>query len=230
MTHPHDRGAALGTAPRSPTDDMTRSEVTTLYRAFDCDGALLYVGIADDWLSRWRAHRKESAWFGDVASVKVEDFDSRPEAESAERAAIRAERPKWNVMHNTRKPPRMYEVMVRCDVCGHHIDNGDGWITVDAPKAYRAENAYVATMPRDLAAKRRLVRVRIDVEPAARWHAFHKACDPNIHDAGAYWFNIARFRTATEVHDWTDHLTSKTWVDFTDWHEFVDRIGRRTPA
>lgn len=71
-----------------------------LYRAFDQSGALLYVGVSVSALERLRAHRRQSGWFGDLATLTVQAFPDRFALEQAEREAIRDERPLWNVQHN----------------------------------------------------------------------------------------------------------------------------------
>jgi predicted GIY-YIG superfamily endonuclease len=77
------------------------SEKHHLYRHFDAQENLLYVGISLDALQRLRAHRTASRWFDDISLVKMETFPSRAKALSAERAAIINEKPKHNVVHNS---------------------------------------------------------------------------------------------------------------------------------
>lgn len=69
----------------------------TLYRFLDAEGALLYVGITGRGVSRWAQHSKDQPWWLDVATVRVEHFDTLDELASAERAAIRSEDPRYNV-------------------------------------------------------------------------------------------------------------------------------------
>jgi hypothetical protein len=71
-----------------------------LYRAFDQAGVLLYIGISVSALERLRAHRRQSGWFGDLATLTVQAFPDRASLEQAERVAIRDERPLWNVQYN----------------------------------------------------------------------------------------------------------------------------------
>lgn len=72
-----------------------------LYRFWDADGALLYIGISLDPGKRWKQHRDDKPWWSEVAKVTVEPHPSRPAAMDAERAAIAAERPRYNVVHNS---------------------------------------------------------------------------------------------------------------------------------
>ena len=70
---------------------------TTLYRYFDGDGKLLYVGITGDNVKRQSQHRRNAFWFGQIASATFEHFNSREEAIEAEREAIQTELPEFNI-------------------------------------------------------------------------------------------------------------------------------------
>jgi predicted GIY-YIG superfamily endonuclease len=81
-----------------------------LYRMFDADGDLLYIGMTNDIEFRLYMHANTKYWWRDVASISLnQDSASRRELEDAERAAIKAECPRYNVMHNDerfrRRPP-----------------------------------------------------------------------------------------------------------------------------
>lgn len=81
------------------TFDAPASERTALYRLYDTDDRLLYVGITNDPKKRWTHHASMKPWWPDVARHAVEWYDSRPEAEVAEFAAIRSEAPIHNGQH-----------------------------------------------------------------------------------------------------------------------------------
>ena len=70
---------------------------TDLYRMYDEDGALLYVGISFSAASRAAQHRKAQPWWPQMSRIDVEQFDSRDEALVAETTAIREEIPLYNV-------------------------------------------------------------------------------------------------------------------------------------
>jgi predicted GIY-YIG superfamily endonuclease len=74
--------------------------MTSLYRHFDAEGSLLYVGISLSWPARTKAHAHGSRWFDMVAKVEIERFDTREAALDAEREAIKREKPKFNIIHN----------------------------------------------------------------------------------------------------------------------------------
>lgn len=70
-----------------------------LYRHFDADGQLLYVGITSDLQSRTSHHKATSAWFDKVARTTTVCFDTREAALAAEAAAITKEKPLHNRDH-----------------------------------------------------------------------------------------------------------------------------------
>lgn len=77
----------------------------SLYRHFAGDGQLLYVGVSLNAIRRLVEHREASGWFGGVRRVEIEVFASREEVLRAERAAIKRERPQYNVQHRESDPP-----------------------------------------------------------------------------------------------------------------------------
>lgn len=77
---------------------MTRP--TQLYRHFDRDGVLLYVGISLNAVSRLSSHVTSSDWCGQIANVSVELHPTRQAALAAEKKAIKSERPAFNKIHN----------------------------------------------------------------------------------------------------------------------------------
>ncbi len=79
-------------------------KTTALYRLFDAADVLLYVGVSINLGARWRTHSGEKVDWGLVARATVEHLPGR-QAFAAERAAIKAERPLWNIVHNRPLPP-----------------------------------------------------------------------------------------------------------------------------
>jgi predicted GIY-YIG superfamily endonuclease len=70
--------------------------VTYLYRCFDRDGQLLYVGVTDNVERRKREHAKDKFWWHDVARVTRMAFQRRTEALWAEWAVISTCAPVYN--------------------------------------------------------------------------------------------------------------------------------------
>ena len=77
-----------------------------LYRLFDAEGTLLYVGISHSAIARYAQHKERQPWIKSVARIQIEDLESmgRQEALDHERQCILTEKPKHNVVHN--RPPR----------------------------------------------------------------------------------------------------------------------------
>jgi predicted GIY-YIG superfamily endonuclease len=80
-------------------EEMTAKSTmkTQLYRHFDSAGVLLYVGISLSTFARLRQHKDHSRWFEKVATVSIENFDTREKAMAAERKAIKTESPQFNI-------------------------------------------------------------------------------------------------------------------------------------
>lgn len=72
---------------------------TDLYRFFDENGELLYVGISKGWPRRFYLHNLYTGWFREVRSIEITPFDTWGEAAYEERMAIREEAPRNNIMH-----------------------------------------------------------------------------------------------------------------------------------
>jgi predicted GIY-YIG superfamily endonuclease len=70
---------------------------TYLYRHFDAEGKLLYVGISLSAIGRLAQHKTASAWFDDIRNVTIEKFATRSEALDAETKAIKEEKPLHNI-------------------------------------------------------------------------------------------------------------------------------------
>lgn len=70
---------------------------TQLYRHFDEDNKLLYVGISLSTFNRLSQHKDHSDWFKKIKNVTIEHFQTREEAMAAERNAIKSENPKFNI-------------------------------------------------------------------------------------------------------------------------------------
>jgi hypothetical protein len=91
---------------------MNDQNATCLYRHYDAENILLYVGISNNYLSRSIQHARDSKWWNNIASSRVEKFKSRSLAMEAERQAIIQEKPRYNIIHtrcstrNKRKEPK----------------------------------------------------------------------------------------------------------------------------
>lgn len=70
---------------------------TALYRLYDAQDQLLYIGISEDPEKRWAHHASEKPWWPQVARKQVGWFPTREEAEAAEARAIATEHTPHNV-------------------------------------------------------------------------------------------------------------------------------------
>lgn len=77
-----------------------------LYRWFDYDDRLLYVGITRDVAGRQESHSKRSSWGRFADHCKIERYPTREDAEDMERHAIKCESPLFNHVHNDTQEAR----------------------------------------------------------------------------------------------------------------------------
>jgi predicted GIY-YIG superfamily endonuclease len=76
--------------------------MTTLYRLWNADHTLLYVGITDDLEARTEEHRADKPWWDEVAQVSTEELPTRRRALEAETRAIYWEQPRYNILGSPR--------------------------------------------------------------------------------------------------------------------------------
>ena len=69
-----------------------------LYRHFDKDGVLLYVGISISVIVRLSSHAASSLWFDNISKIEIEieKFNTKKEALYFEKIAIAKENPLHN--------------------------------------------------------------------------------------------------------------------------------------
>lgn len=82
----------------NPTRDYWRGK-QVVYRCYDAEGQLLYIGVSGDVVERMAQHSRQSHWFPSTARTVVKVFPRRLDAFRAELTAIRAEAPLHNVRH-----------------------------------------------------------------------------------------------------------------------------------
>jgi predicted GIY-YIG superfamily endonuclease len=70
-----------------------------LYRHFDKDGNLLYIGISVSVLHRISQHKRNSKWFAEICNITIQRFTLRRLAEEAEKLAIENEKPLHNKIY-----------------------------------------------------------------------------------------------------------------------------------
>jgi len=68
-----------------------------LYRHFNKNNNLLYIGVSLNVLSRLYQHKLNTHWFSEITLVTIQSFDTREEALEAEKDAIAKEKPLYNI-------------------------------------------------------------------------------------------------------------------------------------
>jgi hypothetical protein len=81
---------------RVKPDPIPTPGLTHLYRHYDIEGRLLYVGVAPPTNKRLQPHRQQAAWLHLTTIITVDDYPTRAWAEAAEARAILEERPIYN--------------------------------------------------------------------------------------------------------------------------------------
>lgn len=77
---------------------VTPGATTCVYRHYDADDVLLYVGASVSPIARAEEHASCAAWYRQIARIDLQWFATYAEAIDAERRAIRDESPKHNKM------------------------------------------------------------------------------------------------------------------------------------
>ena len=72
------------------------SKKPAVYRMFDADGVLIYIGYSTNVLRRIYSYT-DFTWYRRIATVKIEHFKTKKEAQQAEKDAIFNESPLYNV-------------------------------------------------------------------------------------------------------------------------------------
>lgn len=74
-----------------------------LYRLYDANDQLLYVGISKSAIRRLHQHLEAQPWSEQIATQTIERYATRIELEAAEKQAIEREAPIHNVIYNKAK-------------------------------------------------------------------------------------------------------------------------------
>lgn len=113
----------------------TLNASTAVYRFYDADGCLLYVGVAIDPKARFACHAREKVWWKDVdqTRTRIDWYPNRHSAITAENQALDTESPMHNVSGTTNLPvpshmrePRSYDdirrLRVQEDLWGEYVE------------------------------------------------------------------------------------------------------------
>lgn len=106
-----------------------------VYRCFDADDRLVYVGSTTSLPKRLAQHRATSWWSPTVARVVAKVYPNGVVAREVERAAIRDEVPRWNKAGKW---------------AGRHAWTEQDWFDWFTVLIRESESPYGATLPRSL--------------------------------------------------------------------------------
>ena len=128
--------------------------MTYLYRHYDKDGVLLYVGIASSVLSRTAAHMTEAAWFPLVDTITFSRSKDRGAAFKEELTAIHDESPLFNLVGN---PDRnlAYKRRVFAKAYAKQCKNNGAWLDSRAMLREIALNEIECSQPARVKLKRK---------------------------------------------------------------------------
>ena len=102
-----------------------------LYRHFDKDGRLLYVGCSISAFARFGHHRISSHWVKAITTMTIARFDSLEDALNAENVAINAESPLYNKI----KKGNIYGGRPRLEDVGKTLEAKKPWVFAKMSRA-----------------------------------------------------------------------------------------------
>ena len=79
---------------------IVKKQFNVLYRLFNKEGQLLYIGQSIDFGNRVRTHRRVQAWWVDVSFILLENYETLIDLKRAEVEAIKLEKPLENIVNN----------------------------------------------------------------------------------------------------------------------------------
>src|SRR5690606_5214433 len=92
---PRNRRITPGGAVRQHLD----SDPCAVYRIYDASCELVYIGMGHEPDARVSAHRADKPWREHIATYEVTWHPNRADAFAAEAKLVKAERPRYNVVH-----------------------------------------------------------------------------------------------------------------------------------
>ncbi|GGK62107.1 hypothetical protein Sme01_04050 [Sphaerisporangium melleum] len=202
------------------------TERTALYRLYDANDVLLYVGITASPTLRWEQHSRDKRWWPEVTRKEVEWHDSRQRAAAAETAAISADSPAYNV---TGMPGRRRDVLAR-----RAISLG---IASEAPAIRWWE--YVTTVSGGATQTAIADRVGISQASVARWRTTQPKSENIAGFARAYGRPVLEAFVAAGFLDEEDFQVTEVAPDIESMpndelaallHRIGDELGKRAKS
>jgi predicted GIY-YIG superfamily endonuclease len=226
----------------------------TLYRFYDVDGRLLYIGRTMNPSARFKQHKADKDWWPEVAEIKMRQFESSHDLDIAERLAIRQESPAHNVVFNKPAATKASEKMgmstnsvdkkaprFTCRYC-RNLCSGRGSF-VHLPAIERRQADICAEYWWQLDHRTQDSRIPgfqiltgkelLDAPDKGRWVAICSVCLRRKDDArdsmdsSTYEIELNRADTWQKVTAWTIHLMGKNWFSFTNWCDVIYDAGAK---
>lgn len=186
---------AAGVQGRRQVSDLEQRP-TALYRAYNSDGVLLYVGIAVDWGARWAQHRATAPYYNAVARLEIEWLPTRAAAKIAEREAVEKEQPLHNIEHTAKdQRPWAKGNAERTELYARSFDHLNHRRLPEYLAAYKAIDA-LANSGIGLSSQEALVQLLAEMARSVPYGDSCRRC----RDAGAEeWWNDPAFPLAVDV-------------------------------
>ncbi|MFF5980353.1 GIY-YIG nuclease family protein [Streptomyces olindensis] len=184
-----------------------RARQTALYRLYDEAGVLLYVGISCNLYERWKDHREEKLWWPQVAEKRVEWYENRSEADSAEVHAIVTEDPLHNIDWN--RPDQ--KLRYRLNWLSDRMEEEERAIRTPrrTPRSKRGKQALA-----DLLSRRELLR---EHTPGHEWEWDGKALSIHKHESNPVPIDIVAFLEWVRLYQAHRIIDTSCWSGCEPW-------------
>jgi hypothetical protein len=115
--------------------NFARTQLPSIYRLYDQEGTLLYIGeTGRGWPQRMREHMRDKPWFNKISRVELEMHPTKEAAARAEAEAIRAERPRHNIVYNFGSTPSYAPFVCSCECDATYADTT--WVVTARQTGY----------------------------------------------------------------------------------------------
>ena len=136
----------------------------TLYRLYDYNDNLLYIGKTINLVARFNNHKRRKSWWKGVRTIGLTHYDSISELANAEKAAIRSEKPLHNIQYNGKQIPRAFGIYPR------KLEAACEWLleTLEPGELYSANDIISWAIEEQVASKRTLEHAKADLDIPSR--------------------------------------------------------------